>query len=249
MQPELLQTGFEKLRTNLIVGNEVHTLTGAENRALKSTWPFMTTYWIRPKIVERWLYWPEKSSAVINFQDGGKISSFANHSSVKFVVEVLRNIPLEDTTLYRNMSMSEVSRREIAICRGGKRVRVRLNNHENLEAYYAKCQALISSVRKHGIKTLTPDEIFPDDSWFPDRNIGLAITSGGDIVHYRKGHHRLAIAQQLKLARVPVEVLLVSAEFLRKQLNPRPLQNVDDMLEVIGEYLFDRVMGAQNFIS
>ena len=59
---------------------------------------------------------------------------------------------------------------------GGKRVKLPLNTHENMLAYFDKCQSLIKSVQDGGVKK------------FKDENIGIAITSGA-IAHFRLGHH------------------------------------------------------------
>ena len=68
---------------------------------------------------------------------------------------------------------------------------------------------LISSMGKNGY---LPQEQLPNPK--NDADIGVAISSTGELFHFRTGHHRLAIAQLLKLPRVKVSVQLVHQNWL-----------------------------------
>ncbi len=49
-----------------------------------------------------------------------------------------------------------------------------------------------------------------------DGDIGVAIAASGQLLHFRKGHHRIMIAKQLGIPKVHVSVEVVHAEWLRE---------------------------------
>jgi hypothetical protein len=52
-----------------------------------------------------------------------------------------------------------------------------------------------------------------------DSDIGVAISSTGELFHFRTGHHRLAIAQLLNLPTVTVSVQIVHQNWLERKSN------------------------------
>ena len=76
-------------------------------------------------------------------------------------------------------------------------------------AFYLK---LISAMKKNGYlpqKQLSKPK--------HDSDIGVAISSTGELFHFRTGHHRLAIAQLLNLPTVTVSVQIVHHNWLEKK--------------------------------
>ena len=51
-----------------------------------------------------------------------------------------------------------------------------------------------------------------------DSDIGVAIGRLGELIHFRKGHHRLAIAKQIGLERVAIAVQLVHPDWIVKEM-------------------------------
>jgi len=92
--------------------------------------------------------------------------------------------------------------------------------------YFDKCQSLIKSIQESGIKGSK------------DENIGIAITSEG-IAHFRVGHHRLAIAQALGIKIIPIDIILVSAQFLVERVPRWRLWSNWAMVRAVDEVLRD----------
>ena len=97
-------------------------------------------------------------------------------------------------------------------------------------------------------KSVPHSEILSDESDRSDDNVGVAVDASGNLVHFRTGHHRLMIAQQLGVLKVPVVVRLVHAAWLLEaaNLSARDLKGMirtwreDDLRNVraiVGEYV------------
>jgi hypothetical protein len=92
-------------------------------------------------------------------------------------------------------------------------------------------------------------EMLSDESDRSDDNVGVAIDASGNLVHFRTGHHRLMIAQQLGVLKVPVVVRVVHAAWLleRANLRARDLKGMiqarhEDDLRVVRELVGDYVL-------
>ena len=51
-----------------------------------------------------------------------------------------------------------------------------------------------------------------------DEEVGIAIGADGELLHFRKGHHRMALAKQLGIPRLDIELHLVHSDWLRNLL-------------------------------
>ncbi len=51
-----------------------------------------------------------------------------------------------------------------------------------------------------------------------DEEVGIAIGADGELLHFRKGHHRIALAKQLEVPQLDVELHLVHSDWLRNLL-------------------------------
>jgi hypothetical protein len=74
-------------------------------------------------------------------------------------------------------------------------------------AYAERCRTLAESIRATGLMP------------YPGRalqNICVYVDQTGRPLHFKRGHHRLAIAHALNLERIPVAVIGISAQHLRK---------------------------------
>ena len=217
---------LSKTKKNIIAGKEICPLSAAENRSLYLDCPFKTTHWIDPKKISHGLYWSQNRGHLIVYDSVGRLYPFARHSTSVFIRElILEKKHLEETTLYKAMSRGFA--RKVII--SGKPVRIPLNTHDNMLLYLDKCQSLISSIQAYGFE------------WSKDKNIGLTITSEGEIAHFRCGHHRLAIAQALGITKVPIDIELVSAKFLVERIPRRRLWSNSAMVRAVDEVLRDAV--------
>ena len=220
-----------KTRKNLILGRGSFPLTSDENKYFCRSRPFMTTHWIDTDKIIYALVDPEKKGQLIVYDSIRQLDLFALHSTSVFIQElVVHKIPLEETTLYRSMSECTSIR---PVMLDGKRVKLPLNTHENMLAYFDKCQSLIKSIQEGGVKQS------------PDENIGIAITSAG-IAHFRLGHHRLAIAQALRLKKIPIDIILISAQFLFERLPRWRLWSAAAMVRAVDDVLRDTMDNLNN---
>jgi hypothetical protein len=97
-----------------------------------------------------------------------------------------------------------------------------LDTEEKIHAYFRYFLDLIESIDKHGLQecsSLTTMRVpvgadVRGAHALHQRNIGVAIAADGRLLRFLGGRHRLAIAQALGLAAVPVEIRFVHAEWL-----------------------------------
>ena len=241
---EILREALCKIRINLRSGLEVQPLSVSQNKYLHLHCPFQTIHWIDPaRIIYRLdgLSWRGKNELIMH---GGTefLGSFADHSTSVFIRELLNESKrLEETKLYKEMGLEEVELRVVHI--GGQRVRIPLNSRENMMIYFHKCQALVDSIRAKGVESL---DTAPGSARgvIKDKNIGIAVTSDGRLAHFRRGHHRLAIAQALGLKRIPVEINFVSAKYLADRFPPWRLWSNSAMVRGVNRLLTDAVEGT-----
>jgi len=141
--------------------------------------------------------WDEDSAPVSedrNFLDIEDLIKFGKEYSKsmsfsRYVDEIIQKIPQKDHL--------------------GNRFESRDNVKESFEFYLN----LIEKMRREGYIKKNHLNDGKDDS-----DIGVAIGRLGELVHFRKGHHRLAIAKQIGLDRVAVVVQLVHSEWIKNQM-------------------------------
>ena len=217
-----LGSALLKTRKNLFLGEESYQLTSEENKYLCRNNPFNKTHWIDADKIIHAANWPEIKGQLILYDRIGKLDLFASHVTSIFIRElIVQEKSLEETSLYKSMSERRWVRPVIL---GGKRVKIPLNTPENMLAYFDKCQSLIKSIQDSGVKASK------------DENIGIAITSDG-IAHFRLGHHRLAIAQALGIKRIPIDIILISAQFLVERVARWQLWSNSAMVRAVNEVL------------
>lgn len=78
----------------------------------------------------------------------------------------------------------------------------------DIDESYRYYIALIASMRENGYLPIL-DTLKPT----PERHVGVAITPGGEFLHFRTGHHRIAIAQLLNLESMLVQVHCVHGQW------------------------------------
>jgi hypothetical protein len=104
---------------------------------------------------------------------------------------------------------------------------VRLDSRERLDDYFERFARLYRSIERHGV--LRARDVRISDGAMPgstapgrtsaqgkDADIGIAIGPQGQIAVLPGAKHRLSVATVLKLRKVPVEVRLVHADWLRR---------------------------------
>jgi hypothetical protein len=104
----------------------------------------------------------------------------------------------------------------------GKKYRAQLKTEESIASYYERCISLTKSIKKHGVVPMYSNEgVKPRAAYGDDKDIGVAIDEDGQLSHYRRGKHRLAIATALGIERVPVVVHFISGRYMLKFIRKR----------------------------
>lgn len=193
--PAQAATGWVKTARNLLVRRNVVRLRPGEVYALchllgltKPT--FVPTANLRQAL--RTGVW----NNLINFIDfSGRVYPLDSHSTYPFIQDVVGGgLPYQRTALYREVMAG--------------REREKLRSEAAFQSYYEKCMTLAASVRTHGVLDIARK------NRHEETNICVAISDTGELLHYKKGHHRLAIAHALGVERIPVNVSFISGEYL-----------------------------------
>jgi hypothetical protein len=181
-----------------------------------------SVYWISPSILTRSLQ--KTNNSFIIFADfTPKIGAFESHATSVFIDEILKEgKKAEETTLYRQVVDGVAVRRYLE--GGNAVVKSQLTSADALNAYYERCMRLAEHIAKNGVidvhSARGKRELYDSKN---DDNIGIGIDPEGGLMHYRKGHHRLAISRVLSIASVPVSLQLISGIYLSRFID-RPLR-------------------------
>jgi len=139
-----------------------------------------------------------------------------------FLVDRLAELPsAEITSQYTYRDMSDVAqygdnvqatrlyRWLVASWEAGRAVTARgqvIDSAENAAAYCRRNVDLFNSLRETGYNYSGPDQIC------------LGITSGGEILHMRRGTHRMAAAHLLDLPRISARITHIDRKFAERAL-------------------------------
>ncbi len=110
-----------------------------------------------------------------------------------------------------------------------KRNKVTLVTPADVDAYFDYCNAVISNIRERGFLRLSETAPFhrlriahrdvrPILHDASEIDVGVAIAEDGEIIRHLGGKHRTAIAMALKLKTMPVEIRMVHARWLARQV-------------------------------
>lgn len=130
--------------------------------------------------------------------------------------------------------------------RGPKPMRrnfVRLSSPDKVEAYFRQTAEMCRSIEEFGLMRRSdygrrlssfarPSIRLP---WveFGELDIGVAIGARGELYRFASGKHRTAAAQALKLTSIPVEIRLVHADWLARQMAESGRPPLDALLDAI----------------
>ena len=128
---------------------------------------------------------------------------------------------LEESPAYRSLLANSEAGRP------SKRNRISLTTPALIRSYLEQYLDLRRSIERHGFRRraglpsamarpFAGTAVRGHASERTEREIGLAIAADGSPIRMTGGRHRTAIAQRLKLARIPVQVRLVHAEWLER---------------------------------
>lgn len=157
----------------------------------------------------------------LGLQDWERISFAFARTGVMREAQELASLDLQ----YRESRSYRYYRQRIAEGRPVRRNKVVLSSDALLDAYFERYVGLFRSIRAHGVVPLRrAREVASDLSAASrvrryrteagERDIGVAIGPGGQILGLPGGKHRAAIATVSGIAAVPVEVRMVHAEWV-----------------------------------
>ena len=165
---------------------------------------------------------PRRRNMVVSFAETKPhLRLIADLPTFLFINETIRlKKRLEDTDLYKQALSGVRIRRQNSA--DGKKSRAQLATKNDLCGYHDRCMGLAESINRNGVVSLDSVEgsKFRSKDGY-DKDIGVAIDEDGRFVHYRRGKHRLAIAQALGTDRVPVLVHFISGTYLLKFIRRR----------------------------
>lgn len=121
--------------------------------------------------------------------------------------------------------------REIEEKRPTTRNMIALDTPERVEAYFTDLVRLIESIRAQGVIRRPPRSFEHSEALMPslsaarplavemiESEIGIAVGATGELFRIGPGHHRMSIARQTGLIRVPAELRLFHVKWVREQM-------------------------------
>ncbi len=161
--------------------------------------------------------WRRRRSHLISFSPLN-ILKLRDLSTFKFIDETVgQGRELHDTALYDEaFRLKQKVKRQIS-CDDGK-TRIRITEEHQLARYRDRCLELAESIRTNGVVDMESPagQAFVEADGL-ESNIIVTIHDDGNILHYRRGKHRLAIAAVLGLD-VPVFLHSISGQFILRFL-------------------------------
>lgn len=187
-----------------------------------------------------------RRSMVISFTETKtRVRPLATMATFAFIDEIVRlRKRLQETGLYRLAMSGEKIRRQFSV--NGHKRRGQLVSEEDLRRYFERCRTLVASIENHGVVSISSSK----GSKFrnmdgDDKDIGIMINEEGSLIHYRRGKHRLAIAQSLELERVPVVIHFISGPYLLKFIRRRDVLWPGQLLKGIRQAVDQAVFAAE----
>lgn len=210
VQYKIYLRAMRKIRANLRLERNVLNLTQIERQAIRRTL-FQKPIWIPTKAIAHSLRAPKKENNIVNFYNTDRrTQSIEIHQTFIFIREILIDqLEYNKTSLFQLMSEGKESNRALKINQ------TRFGQCGD-DPYHAKCLALIKSIKQNGFQAAAEANAV-------DPNILVAIADDGSLLHYKRGHHRLAIAHALKIEKIPVNVEWLSGSFCMKFVDKRRL--------------------------
>jgi hypothetical protein len=150
---------------------------------------------------------------------------------------------LQETAAYRQLlSVAALGRPQI---HNG----VRLSTPELIRNYFKHYRDLKLSIEKHGFlqrrqvsreisSAFAHNMVRSSKAELQEREVSIAISADGEPIRIVGGHHRTAIAQRIGLTRMPVQVRLVHAKWLARQIQQTRLSPAQALIVGIRKLSF-----------
>lgn len=143
-----------------------------------------------------------------------------DHEKIKLVNELLvEKKDYRDTEFYSLVKKSILEGEPLE--RGG----IILDSEENIEIYFKKAKNLFEDITGNGFDINIASQI------------GIVIDRDGNVIHYRQGHHTLAIAKILGIKTVAARVRAVHRQWLDNQISGKGLSYLSAISDGIKKIL------------
>lgn len=126
---------------------------------------------------------------------------------------------------------------------------VSLTSPELIINYFEHYRNLKDSISQHGFLSrhdvlhgisdqFSDSKVRSKKAELREREVGVAIAADGELVRMVGGHHRTAIAQHLKLSRIPIQIRLVHKNWLFRQMHDMRLSPKEALVASIRKLSF-----------
>ena len=208
---------------NILLRRDLLSLSSEQRERLMEAADLFGPQWISPHCLALSMIGKRrKRGNFISFARTRLLTNLDDHPTFAFIKEIL--IDKRDctqTALYR-AAMTPGTRVRRQSSAHGVKERVSLASDGEIVAYYNRCRQLAESISERGVLPMSSEEgarLRAGDG--DEGDILIAIDENGEIIHYRRGRHRLAIAKALGVKRVPVRIHFMSGHYLLRFMKRR----------------------------
>ncbi|HEX2255983.1 MAG TPA: hypothetical protein VHG92_04625 [Afifellaceae bacterium] len=249
-----MHQAFAKTACNAALGRNWFSLSAAERDFLTLT-SQINRFFVSPAaldttLVPRGRQYKRCKFNVINFSRI-RARPVKGQVTFRFISEILgEGKPYHETELFRYVASGNPIQRPWDPIVSGKRHRELLViDAAEFEKYYDNVMALAESIKRHGFLDVelgdgpTERRLRRLHGGRKGRAVSVAIDEHGRILHHSKGHHRLAIARELAIDRIPVAVHFISGKYFRRCTGVHQLCSEQSLRSAIRDAA-DRAMSA-----
>ena len=223
-----------KLTLNAWLGCDMCQLSSRERQQIKMMPAFNRVLRISPRSFKFRMTGRRTHNVVTFNRDHVDRIPLVEFDTFVFVDEIVRQgLPYERTALYKKVASGKLRKlmRPLKTAEDPRKWSS-IQSAAEFKRYYDRCMRLAESIADHGIFDMSTDGRRAQALRFGhDENILVAIDEHGELIHWRRGKHRLAIALALKLKDIPVKAALLSGHWMKavagssRPLGPGGLSN------------------------
>ncbi|HMK41920.1 MAG TPA: hypothetical protein VK451_10230 [Methyloceanibacter sp.] len=207
-----------KLTLNAWLGRDMCQLNSRERQQIKMMPAFNRVLRISPRSF-RFRMTGRRRHNVVTFNcDHLDRIPLVEFDTFVFVDEIVRQgLPYERTVLYKKVVSGKLRKlmRPLKTAEDPRKWSS-IQSEAGFKRYYDRCMRLAESIADHGIFDMSTDGRHAQALRFGhDQNILVAIDEHGELIHWRRGKHRLAISLALGLTDIPVKVALLSGHWMQ----------------------------------
>ncbi len=207
-----------KLTLNAWLGRDMCQLNWRERQQIKMMPAFNRVLRISPRSFRFRMTGRRRHNVVSFNRDHLDRIPLVEFDTFVFVDEIVRQgLPCEKTALYNKLTSGKLRKlmRPLKTAEDPRQWGS-IQSEAGFKRYYDRCMRLAESIADHGIFDMSIDGRRAQALRFGhDENILVAIDERGELIHWRRGKHRLAISLALGLKEIPVKVALLSGHWMQ----------------------------------